>query len=507
MVGGSLSLHVGVEVTDRTTDNQQQEFQELKKKSLSGMTALFIRQVLVKLIFFGGNIVLARLLAPQVFGIYAIVNFVVTFFSTFGDVGIGAALIQKKGELSREELSTTFWLQQMLVWSVVAVAVLAAPLALRVYPTLPPVGVWLIRAMALSFFFSSLKTIPAILMEREIDFNRIAWVDITENLAFQGVAITGAFLGWEAWSFVAAAVTRGFLGALLIYSLSSWRPSLHYRFESVKGLVRFGLPYQGNQILSFIKDAVTPLFVGAYAGAAAVGYLNWARNFAFVPLVISETFGRVAFPAFSQLQDDRELLGHTIENSIRMMTFVMLPVTGIFIALGPEITHYFYTDKWFPAINAFYLFSWAPLMMGVTLPMFSGILSIGKSKIILAMSLALIGIEWGIGAPLVTRIGFTGVAVTQPISYIIFTVVYKHVLRRQRVRVNVVRNAYLNLLIAALMAAIVWYAKGGLVTSLPALVAFAGMGLVVYLLLSFMLNRGTLKESLRYFRKLREPTC
>ena len=54
-----------------------------------------------------------------VFGIYAIVQFVVQFFSTFGDVGIGAALIQKKGELSREELSTTFWLQQMLVWLVV----------------------------------------------------------------------------------------------------------------------------------------------------------------------------------------------------------------------------------------------------------------------------------------------------------------------------------------------------------------------------------------------------
>jgi hypothetical protein len=109
----------------------------------------------------------ARLLAPQVFGIYAIVSFVVTFFSTFSDIGIGAALIQKKGNLSREELSTTFWLQQILAWCVVGVVLVIAPLALLVYPSLPPAGVWLIRAMAVSFVFVSLKTIPAILMELE----------------------------------------------------------------------------------------------------------------------------------------------------------------------------------------------------------------------------------------------------------------------------------------------------------------------------------------------------
>lgn len=498
-----MSDKVSVTKHNESTSSQLNGFQELKKKSLRGMGALFVRQILVKLIFFAGNVVLARILAPQVFGIYAIVQFVVHFFSTFGDVGIGAALIQKKGELTREELSTTFWLQQMLVWCVVAVVMFAAPLTLKVYPMLPPVGVWLIRAMAVSFLLSSLKTIPAILMEREINFNRIAWVDITENLAFQGVAITGAFLGWEAWSFVAAAVTRAFLGAALIFSLSPWRPSLHYRFESVKGLVRFGLPYQGNQILSFIKDAVTPLFVGAYAGAAAVGYLNWARNFAFVPLVLSETFARVAFPAFSRLQDDRELLSRTVDRSIRMMTFILFPVTAILIALGPEITHYFYTDKWLPAIDAFYIFTCTPLMMGITLPMFSGILSLGKSKIILVMNLALIGIEWGIGVPLVVNFGFTAIALTQPISYVAFTLVYKSVLRHHQVEVNVLRNVVRNAAVAVATGTLLFMAKETLVASMMTLILSSACGLLLYLALSFLMNRQTLDESRSYFQQIK----
>lgn len=482
-------------------------FNELKRKSLAGMGAIFVRQVLVKFIFFVGNIVLARMLVPEVFGIYVIVQFVVQFFSTFGDVGIGAALIQKRGELSREELSTTFWLQQVLVWAVVVVVVLVAPIALRLYPTFPPVGVWLIRAMSLSFLFSSLKTIPAILMEREIDFNRIAWVDIIENLAFQGVAITGAFLDWGTWSFVVAAVARGFLGAVLIYSLSSWRPSFYCRFESVKGLLRFGLPYQGSQILSFIKDAVTPLFVGAYAGAAAVGYLNWARNFAFVPLVLSEAFGRVAFPVFSKLQADREFLGRTVDRSIRVLTFVMLPVTAVLIVLGPEITHFFYTDKWVPALDAFYLFSITPLMMGITLPMFSGILSLGNSKILLMMNLVLIFIEWGLGVFFVLEVGFVGISATQPISYLFFTLVYRYILRKHGINVNILKNVSGNILATTLMAITLWYLKGTFISSIYGIVLFSFMGVFIYCLLSFLLNKKIFDESLDFIRQLRIPTC
>ncbi|MDD2581157.1 MAG: oligosaccharide flippase family protein [Desulfuromonadaceae bacterium] len=484
-------------MTEATTDNSQQDFQDLKKKSLKGMSALFVRQVLVKVIFFAGNIILARLLAPQIFGIYAIVQFVVQFFSTFGDVGIGAALIQKKGELSQEELSTTFWLQQMLVWLVVGVVVLVAPLALKVYPTLPPVGVWLIRAMALSFLFSSLKTIPAILMERNIDFNRIAWVDITENLAYQGVAITGAYLGYGAWSFVAAAITRAFLGAGLIYALSSWRPSFHYRFESAKGLVRFGVPYQGNYILSFIKDAVTPLFVGAYAGAAAVGYVNWARNFAFAPLIISETFGRVAFPAFSQLQDSKELLGRTIERSIRMMTLILFPVTFIMIALAPEITHVIFTDKWAPGLNAFYLYAVAIGGIGIFLPLSTGVLSIGNSKILLKISVFLLISEWVMAVPFVIYFGFNGVALTQPILAFACTLVYRKIVLDNGICVRVISNVYKQLIASFLVLGVLYFFRDVSAT-LMELSLHVFVGGVIYVISVYVLDKNMLNEIGQY---------
>ncbi len=487
-------------MTEATTDSSQQDFQDLKKKSLKGMSALFVRQVLVKVIFFAGSIILARLLAPEIFGIYAVVNFVVTFFSTFGDVGIGAALIQKKGKLSQEELSTTFWLQQMLVWLVVAIVIFVAPLALKVYPTLPPVGVWLIRAMAVSFLLSSLKTIPAILMERDIDFKRIAWVDVTENLAFQAVAISCAFMGFEAWSFILAAITRALLGAVIIYALSPWRPSFHYQFGSVKGLIRFGLPYQGNQLLNFLKDSVTPLFVGAYAGAAAVGYVNWARNLAFAPLIISETFGRVAFPAFSKLQDDKDLMARTVERSMRMMTLVMFPIASLMAALGPEITHFVFTDKWMPGIIAFNFYCFAPAAIGIALPLYSAILSLGKPRILLLMTIGVIVIEWGLGVQFVVKYGFSGIAFTQPIHLSIFTFVYWYVLNKEQVRISVFRHVATQFVAAAAVGLAVYQVKSYFATSLTGLICCLLMCPILYILIIRLVRYALYKEFLDYLK-------
>jgi PST family polysaccharide transporter len=479
-------------------DPQDNSLQGLKQKSLKGIGSLIKRQVVVKLIFVVANIILARILFPEVFGVYAIVTFVVQFFAAFGDVGIGAALIQKKGELSTEELSTIFWLQQMLICVVVGIVFAVASLALWVYPSLPPGSVWLIRAMAIGLMFTSLKTIPAILMERNLDFNRIALVDIAESLAFHVSVIAFALAGYEVWSFIFAVLIRSLLGMLMMYFLSSWRPKLQFRFGAVESLVRFGLPYQFNSILGFIKEAVTPLFVGGYAGAAAVGYLNFSKNLAFAPLMLSETFNRVAFPSFSRIQDDRELLARTVERSIRSLTLVMFPIVALMVALGPEIIHVVFTDKWLPGLWAYYFYCTSPLMIGVILPMYSAILAIGKSKIILKMMVVLLILEWGLGVPFVLKFGFNGIAFSQPIIAIPFYFVYRHVLRTERVKVATTKNIKKQFFAALATGALCKIAAVSFHVNLATLLAMFGTGLLFYFILIYSFNKDVLGEFREY---------
>jgi O-antigen/teichoic acid export membrane protein len=474
--------------------NEHGGFRDLKSKALSGMGSLLRRQIFVYGFFFLGNIVLARLLAPQLFGIYAIVAFVVQFFSTFSDVGIGAALIQKKERLNDEELSTIFWLQQFLVFIVVTLVFLTAPLFLRIYSTMPPEGVWFIRVMALSFLFTSLKTVPTILMERALDFNKVAWVDISESAAFQITAISLAFAGYGVWSFIIAALVQSILGAILIYSLSSWRPSFQYNFSSARG--------QGNTILSFVKDAVTPLFVGAYAGTAAVGFVNWARNLAFAPLMLSQSFGRVAFPAYARLQHDKMLLQDAVERSIRMMTLSMFPITAMLFALGPEITHVIYTDKWKPGLLAFYFYCTSPFIIGIMLPLYSAILSLGKSSILLKMASILLILEWGFGIPFVLNFGYNGISFSQPIIAIIFYFVYRHILAEDMISIAIFKNVHSQFIAAVLAGMVVKIMISMLTANIVSLIASFAAGSILYILIVYTVRREILIEFVQYIKKI-----
>jgi len=475
---------------------------ELKSKSLKGINFLVKRQIVIRLFSFLANIILARLLVPEVFGVYAIVAFVVQVFSMFGDVGIGAALIQKKEELSREKLSSIFWLQQILVWFVVCVAFVVAPLVLIFYHTLPSYATWLIRIMAVSFALASLKTIPAILMERELDFSRIALVDIMETAIFYVTAIFLAIAGFEVWSFIIAALLRSFGGVITIYMCSPWRPACFFKISEVKDLVHFGFAYQGSGLINLIKDSVTPIFIGVYAGSAAVGYVTWAKMLALSPLMLSEAFGRVAFPAFSRMQSDKEVLSKAVERSMKNITMVMFPVVALMFALGPEIVHVVFTEKWLPALPAYYFYCSVPLAIGVMLPMYSAILSLGRSGIILKMSMGLLVLEWGLGVPLVWAFDFNGVAFSQPLIAALFYFVYRRVLRRNSVRPELLRNIRPQLVsFAATFGAVVMIKQSFTVS--PAGLSIAALsGIAVYVAVVFFVGRQSLTQFMKDFIEL-----
>src|SRR5262245_385047 len=106
-------------------------------KARRGVALLILRTVLLQLTVLGGNVVLARALDPGHFGVFAIVQFALSFFAFFGDAGLGGALVQKKEEPSQRELSSVFCLQLLIV-AVLMAAVFAFAAVLRdIWPALP----------------------------------------------------------------------------------------------------------------------------------------------------------------------------------------------------------------------------------------------------------------------------------------------------------------------------------------------------------------------------------
>ena len=119
---------------------------------------------------FGGGIVLARVLEPAEFGIYAITTFLVGLFSLFGEFGLAPSFIQRQDELTDRDLSVGFTLQQIVTTVVVIALFLAAPSLVSLYPKAPP------ETLARSHFsFQSLYTHArdhALQLERDLATTR-----------------------------------------------------------------------------------------------------------------------------------------------------------------------------------------------------------------------------------------------------------------------------------------------------------------------------------------------
>lgn len=166
----------------------------IKKRSVEGIASLLLRMVFLQAVVFVASIFVSRFLTPFAFGVYGIVANFVLLFAFFSDIGLAAALIQKKEKITREDLTTTFTIQQFLVVGLVAFIILVLPLAQKFFG-FGNDGLWLGRALAFSLLLASLKSIPSVLLERQLKFNLLVIPEIVETLIFNLVLV---YLAWQA---------------------------------------------------------------------------------------------------------------------------------------------------------------------------------------------------------------------------------------------------------------------------------------------------------------------
>jgi len=293
----------------------------VKKRTVKGVVVLTGRTFLLSLLSLVATGLLTVFLDPSEFGIFWIVSAVVNFLAYFSDVGMAAALIQKKEQVTNSDLKSTFTIQQVLVIALLLILVVATPVFERVY-NLSFEGKLLLYSLGFSLLLSSLKTIPSVLLERKLEFGKLIIPQVFENLAYNLVAVYFAWSGFGIRSFTYAVLVRGIVGLIAMYIIKPWKPGIGLNKKSVKELLKFGVPYQVNSLLATIKDDGMTVVLGGILGSSGVGLLGWAQKWGQAPLrFFMDHVIKVTFPAFSRLQDEKDHLSKTLERSIFFICF------------------------------------------------------------------------------------------------------------------------------------------------------------------------------------------
>lgn len=477
---------------------QETDYTEIKGKIVSGVFALTSRTIILQIISFFSTFILTILLSPSVFGIFFVVSAVISFLSYFSDIGFAAALVQKKEEPTREEYVTSFTIQQLLVGSIVLISIFLAPYFSSFY-NLGNDGLFLLRALLVSFFLSSLKTIPSIILERKLEFRLLIIPQLLETIIFYLVAIILALLGKGIASFAWAAILRGIVGLITIYVVSPWRISFGISIHAFKNLLAFGIPFQANSILALIKDDLMTIFLGKLLPLAEVGYIGWAKKWAEAPLrLIMDSIIRVTFPAYSRLQADKKILGKALEKSFFFLALFTFPVITLMVIYIQPLIHIIPKySKWEPALFSFYLFSFSSVFAAFSSPVVNALNATGRIKTTLIIMIVWTTMTWVLVPLFTLSFGFQGVALA---AFIIsFTGIIPVIIMRKKVNFDIINVLY-KPFISALMISIIMLFILQTVNSFFGIIASFVMAFIIYSMLAWLWMK---TDILPYLPKIR----
>lgn len=474
----------------------------VKKRSVKGVITLTGRAFFLQALAAVATGFLAAYLGASEWGLFAILNAVINFLNYFSDIGLAAALVQKKEHPSDADLKTTFLVQQVLVLIVICVVVLLTPTITRQY-SLNNDGVMLLYALIFSFLLSSFKSIPSVLLERKLEFVKLALPQILEQVIYYVVLVVLAIGGQGIKAFTVAVLARSILGAILIYAIQPWRPGIAFSKKALSGLFRFGVPYQFNTFLAALKDDGITLVLGGVLGLAGVGYLNVALKFARYPLTFfMDTVTKVTFPAFSRLRDSRDDLERSLTRSIFFTCFLVFPSLVGLVILAPIIVKIIPRyQQWEPALLALVLVSINFGFAAVTTQLTNLLNAIGKIKITSFLMVMWVVLSWALIPFLAAKFGVNGAALGY--ALVGASSVIAIYIARKYVKFSLSEAVYKPATAAGLMGVIIFILRGILPVSFYSLSLLIIIGIVTYgVIMVAMIGASLIQDAKRSVRAI-----
>jgi O-antigen/teichoic acid export membrane protein len=395
----------------------------LKKKTVKSIFSLFFQSGYSAFLGLLANLVLTIVVSPKIFGIYITLLSAISFLNYFSDIGLAASLIQKK-EIDDEDIKTVFTVQQILIITLVVLGILITPFISHFY-NLPKDGTYLYLTLILSFFISSLKTIPSVFLERKVEYEKIVFVQIVENTFFYLLVIIFALLSFELKSFIIAVIFRSLTGLFLIYKLSPWKIRIGFNKSRFSQLISFGLPFQTSSFLALFKDDLIILYLGKAVGFEGVGYIGFAKKWAEAPIrIIMDNVTKVLFPAISRVQDDKEKVGRLIEKVLYYLTGLIAPIMVFAYFLMPYILKIIPRyQKWQNALPLFNIFLFSSFLVIYYAPFINIFNALGKVKKSFFFMLFWTAVMWLLTPILTKTFGYFGFPITHLIISLTFPLV------------------------------------------------------------------------------------
>jgi O-antigen/teichoic acid export membrane protein len=356
-------------------------------------------QILSLLVF----LLLARLLQPADFGLVALASVFVVVLSTLSNQGFAQAIIQRQ-DLEPEHLDSAFWINTGI----------GAFLALGLFFSAPFIAVMftqpelasVLRYLSLTLIFNSLVGVHTGILSRDFHFKALALRSIFSSFVGGSVGIYMAYNGFGVWALVGQQLSSSFLGMLVLWFASPWRPGIQIKYKHCLELFSFGSNILGISLLGLVNRRLPDLLIGGFLGPVALGIYTIAdKVFTVLTKLLVGTLSNIALPTFSRMQGDIGRMRNAYYSAVQVTSVICFPVFAGVLVTAPDLIPAVFGAQWTESAAVTQYLMVVGLLYAVGYFNTPMMLALGHPKVILRLNVAnttlniiafVVGVNFGI---------------------------------------------------------------------------------------------------------------
>ena len=359
--------------------------EDTKQSVFSNMIWRFAERCGAQIVQFIVSIVLARILAPEAYGIIALVTVFTTILQVFVDSGLGNALIQKK-DADDLDFSTVFYTNIVICLVLYIGIFIASPTIARFYDDLNLIPV--IRVLSLTLVISGVKNVQQAYVSKKMIFKKFFFATLlgTIGAAFLGVIM--AINGMGVWALVAQQLFNLSLDTIILWITVKWRPKLCFSFKRLKKLFSFGWKLLVSSLIDTVYNNVRQLLIGKLYSSADLAYYNRGKQFPnLIVQNINNSIDSVLLPTMSPEQDNKEKVKNMTRKAIKTSVFIMAPLMMGLAFTSKNVVTLILTEKWLECVPYLCIFCITYMFYPIHSANLNAINAMGRSDLFLKLEI------------------------------------------------------------------------------------------------------------------------
>lgn len=389
----------------------------IKQQTISGIKWVFVANIIQRFFAFGTTVILARLLTPADFGLFALAFVMIDALSIFRSLGIDSALVRRKDDIDKAA-NTAFFLIPVMGMALFFILLIIAPIGAKFLGN--PSVANVIRVLGIIFVVGCFGKVPQTVLYRDMKFKYKSIAEISANTTYFLTAVLLALNKFGVWSLVVAYVLKNLVWVGTEWYFSGWKPKFEFDKKLAWEMFHFGKFILASSIVYFLYSNLDNLVIGKLLGVTMLGYYAIARN---ASNLLSDYFlgkvGMIMYPAYSKIQDDKEDVQRVMLKTLKYISLIAFPFGFLLFIFAPDILRVVFGEKWLPAVNILRILAFVGIINSLGASIWPIFLARGKSKADFQVNLAQVIIFFVLVVPLVFKFKLMGVGIALLISTII----------------------------------------------------------------------------------------